>query len=67
MMLKLCGGWRGKRASSIAYLAPVFACRSVLMKKALFDASSLLRIVKCLTVFCHPHLVRPHALQNNTV
>ena len=33
LMLKLCVGWREKRASSIACLAPVFSCRIVLIKK----------------------------------
>ena len=32
LMLNMCVGWRGKLASSIACLAPVFPCHIVLMK-----------------------------------
>ena len=63
LMLKVCVGWRAKRASSIACLAQVFSCRIVLIQKALFDACSLLRIVKLLPAIYHTLLVSPQALQ----
>ena len=62
LMLKLYVGWREKRASSIACFAPVFLCRIVLIKRHLFDACSLLRIVKLLPAICHTH----HPLSQST-
>ena len=69
LVLKLCVGWREKRASSIACLAPTGVLMPYRANKynALFDACSLLRIVKLWPEICHTHLVHPHALKNNTV
>ena len=63
LMLKLCVGWREKRASSIACLAPVFSCRIVLIQKlTIRRVLILLRIVQLLSEMGHTHLVHPHAL-----